>query len=132
LLFVAWYGVSSVSAGSGSLAQLQMDNEKLRSDLNAANQTIAELRPSQARVKFYEEILSQLAIHLDKPAPPTSADELLAWLKEHDEYVKQVAKRGSPMCSPTANVIARAMVLGGTARLTVLRDIGPELQSPRT
>jgi hypothetical protein len=128
LLFVAWYGVSSVSAGPGSLAQLQHDNERLTLELNNANKELADLRPLERKVKFYQEILAGLSAYLKRPAP-TSIDDLNNWLKEHDANVAQAAKRGSPTCSAEANVVGIARVSDGSIRFSLLRDIGAEINA---
>src|SRR5215471_5961899 len=89
LLFVAWYGVSAVSAGPGSIAELQRENTRLNDELAHANSQLASVHKLELRVRFYQEILSALAVHLKKPKEPTSVVELEEWLKQHDENTKR-------------------------------------------
>jgi hypothetical protein len=132
LLFVAWYGVSAVSAGPGSLAQLQRDNERLTSELSNANKELVDLRPLKTRVQFLQEILKIVKAEDPKGPVPESIDDWVRWLKTHDEHVAQNAKRGSPMCNAGANVIVVARVFDGAVTVTVLRDISVEIKSAVT
>jgi len=119
LMFIAWYGVASVSSGSGSIRELQILVEKLSSDLKEAKQAADGASQLRETNKFLKEILDAVGQQLGVPTP-TSVDDALAKLRAHDKYVEQVARRGSPPCV-TQNTLGRARMISGDPEFLMIQ-----------
>jgi hypothetical protein len=116
LMFVAWYGVAAATSEPGIVRELQLTVERLTKDLKVAREATAKAQKLEETNRYLREILDAVGRYIGAPVP-TSVGEIKKWLEEHDKSVAQAAKRGSPPCSMTNNIVGVARVKTGDVEL---------------